>query len=196
MNGLLNKVFFFNIGAHRDSDNFFYWTSENYHKNPYFQIKLIRNAPYKNIFYTIPNPDVTIVYYVYKHTIFSIGADPKVQSQLLEAILEFLIKRFFEIFDESLLDTYFGDSCNLFDGFETEFLDLLKNFKEKDLIKTALVNCKTCDKTFQIIIKKSLIENSNQSTTPLVYVHSGHALLVYVDKQYRIRGTHLVSVSY
>jgi hypothetical protein len=194
---LPENVFFFHIGAHRDTDTYFYWTSENYHKNPYFQIKLIRNAPQKNIFYTLPNPDLTIVYIVHNNTIFSIGANPEIQSQLLEAMLEHLIERFFDIYDESLLSTCFGETSNIFSGFKEEFIKALRNFHSLDLIETALVNCKACGKTFKIVIKKSLVEkNESENTIPLVYIHSGHALMVYIDHQYNIRGNHLVSVSY
>ncbi|TXT59712.1 MAG: hypothetical protein BAJALOKI1v1_1380004 [Promethearchaeota archaeon] len=196
---LLEKTLFFNIASYKSEDSFFYWASKNYHKTAYFQIKLIRNAPYKDIFSSIPNPDITIVYCIQKDTIFAIGAQPLVQSQILEALLEYLMVQFFDMYDESLLTSCYGygdTSCNIFNGFNEVLLDSLQNFKDLELIEPSLVTCKGCNKTFEIIIKKSLIENSESNTIPLVYVHSGHALLIYVDKHYKIRGTQLVSVSY
>ncbi len=196
---LFENTLFFNISSYKSDDSYFYWASENYHKSAYFQIKLIRNAPHKDIFCSIPNPDITIVYFIHKDTIFTLGAQPTIQSQILEALLEYLIETFFDMYDESLLTScysYGDSSCTIFNGFNEVFLDSLKNFKNLDLIKASLVTCKGCNKTFQIIIKKSLIEKLLTPTTPLVYVHSGHALLIYIDKQYKIRGTQLVSVSY
>lgn len=194
---LIKKVYFFNISGLNNDDNYFQWTSKFYHKNPIFQIKLTRNPPHKEIFYTINNPDITIVYYAYKDTVFSVGAHSELQSQLLEAIIEYLIDQFYDMYDPSLLNTCYGDSCDIFNGFSMVVLDLLNNFNEKDLIKIAMVNCKGCDeKTQKVIIKKSLIKNSTSTTTPLVFVHSGHALLIYVDKDFKVRGSQLVDVSY
>jgi hypothetical protein len=197
---LIEKTFFFNVAAYNSDDSFFHWASENYHKSVFFQMKLIRNAPHKDIFCSIPNPDITIVYYIHQNTIFAIGAKPFIQSQILEALLEYLMDKFFDMYDDSLLESCFGfseSSCNIFNGFEEVFMDSIENFHKLGLIEKALVTCKGCGgKTFEIMIKKTLIENSDSATTPFVYVHSGHALLIYVDKQYKIRGSHLVSVSY
>jgi len=194
---LLEKIYFFNIGGYKSDDNYFHWTSKFYHKNPLFQIKATRNPPHKEIFYTISNPDITIVYYALKETVFSIGGHPELQSKLLEALIEYLVGRFYETYDSSLLTTCYGDSCNIFDGFKMTILDLLKNFNNKDLIKIARVDCKGCDKkTQEVIIKKSLISKSKSTTNPLVFIHSGHALLIYLDKEFKVRGSQLVEVSY
>lgn len=193
----LKKLYFLNISGLNNDNNYFQWTSQYYYKNPIFQLKLTRNPPHKEIFYTIKNPDITIVYYAFKETVFSVGAHSELQSQLLEAIIEYLIDQFFDTFDSSLLTTCYGDSCDIFDGFSMVILDLLNNFNKKNLIEIARVNCKGCNnKTQKVIIKKTLIEKSNSSTTPLVFIHSGHALLIYIDKDYKVRGSQLVDVSY
>ncbi|MBD3211587.1 MAG: hypothetical protein GF311_03185 [Candidatus Lokiarchaeota archaeon] len=194
---LVKNIYFFNIGGYGNDDNYFQWTSKFYNKNPHFQIKITRNPPHKDIFYTINNPDITIVYYAKDDTVFTIAGHPNLQSQLLEAMLEYLVSEFYDMYDSSLLTTCYGDTCDVFDGFSMVVLDLLNNFDEKNLIKITRVNCKGCDKkTQEIIIKKSLIQNSNSSTTPLVFIHSGHALLIYIDNDFKVRGSQLVDVSY
>lgn len=194
---ILEQVFFMNIGPYqRDNETFFEWKSSNFYKNTMFEVRLTRNAPFKNIFYCISKSDIKLVYYVKNETVFTIGAHPDVQSLLLEAVLEYLVDIFFDTYDESLLMTCYGDVCNIFDGFKATVLQVFENYRDYDLIKASFVTCKACQKTIQVIIKKSIIENSTKPTTPVVYVHSGHAILVYVDKQFKVRGSELVSVSY
>ena len=95
---LLENIFYFNIGKHKSDNSYFTWESRHYHKSSFFQLKSTRNALEKDIFYCILKPDIKLVYYVYKDTdtVFTIGADPDVQSQLLEAIIEHIIEIFFD----------------------------------------------------------------------------------------------------
>ncbi len=194
---LHEKIFFLNIGRYRrDSDSFFEWKSKNFQKSSFFEVKLTRNAPERNIFYCITKGDIKIVYYVKNETVFSICADPELQSQLLDALLEYLIEKFFYMYDESLLTSFYGDTCDIFNGFNTVIQETFKDYRNIDIIKTALITCKGCGRTLAVIIKKKLIENSSKATTPLVYIHSGHALLLYIDREYKIRGSELVAISY
>ncbi|MFX1259241.1 MAG: hypothetical protein ACFFAN_15410, partial [Promethearchaeota archaeon] len=157
---------------------------------------MTRNAPMKNIFYCIPKADIKLVYYLEDDAVFSIGSNSEIQSQLLEALLEHLIEKFYDMYDKSLFKSCYGDVCNIFDGFSSVLEDSLKNYERLDLIETSLVNCKACKKTIVVIIKKSLVEKSERTHTPLVYNHSGHALLLYIDKQFKVRGQELVDISY
>jgi len=76
---------------------------------------------------------------------------------------------------------YFGESNNIFSRFKQELINLFTNFNSLDLIYSTLVNCKAWGKDFQITIRKSLIqEKPSENTIPLVYVHSGHALILMV----------------
>lgn len=159
---------------------------------------MTRNAPIKNIFYCLQKTDLKIVYTLKKEeeVVFSIGSDPEIQSQLLEAVLEYLIEKFFSTFDKSILMSCYGDVCNIFDSFIETVDDVFKNYEALNIIQTTLVACKGCRKTIPIIVKKSLVENSERSTTPLVYSHSGHALLIYIDKQFKVRGNELVDLNF
>jgi len=193
---LLDQIYFFNIGKYQGNDTYFEWTNASHHKSSIFDVRMTRNPPVKNIFYSILKVDLKIVYYLKDKVVFSIGSNPEIQSQLLEAILEYLIEKFFFMFDESLLMTCYGDVCNIFDSFTSVVESTFKDYDSLNIIRTELVTCKACNKTIPVIIKKSLVENSKKSTTPLVYTHSGHAILIYFDKHFKIRGHEMVEVSY
>ncbi|MFX0071446.1 MAG: hypothetical protein ACFFAO_10190 [Candidatus Hermodarchaeota archaeon] len=193
---LLSQIYFFNIGKYQANDSYFNWTTNNYYKSNVFDIKMTRSPPAENIFYCIPKADIKLVYFLKDDVVYTIGSDPQIQSQLLEAILEHLIEEFADMYDKSLLMSCYGDVCNIFDGFISVVENKLKNFNSLNLFKTALVTCKACKKTIPIVIKKSVVENSTKSTVPIVYIHVGHALLVYVDKNYKVRGNELVAISY
>ncbi|MBD3254466.1 MAG: hypothetical protein GF383_05200 [Candidatus Lokiarchaeota archaeon] len=195
---LTKEIVFFNIGKFQSNDSFFTWTSNSNHKTNLFDIRMTRNPPAENIFYCITKADLKIVYFRKKDLVYSIAAKPAVQSQLMEAIMEHFIKEFDLMYDDSLLVSCYGDDfgCNIFDGFANIIYETLQNYEDLDIIKKTLVYCKTCNKTLTIIIKKSVVESSTKPTAPIVYIHSGHALLVYVDKQYKVRGNELVAVSY
>ena len=193
---LMKTVYFINIGRYRHDDNYFEWTSPSNPKSTFFEIKGARNAPFKDIFFCLNKPDIKLVYYVKEETVFTIGAHTEVQSLLLETMLEYLIEQFFKTYDESMLMSCYGDTCHIFNGFSSIIRETLNNFNKLDLYTTALVHCKGCNKTIKLVIKKSLVENSHKPTVPIVYVHGGHAVLVYIDKQYKVRGNELVSLSY
>ncbi len=193
---LLNQILYLNIGPYKQEDSYFHWQSKKYEKSSFFDLKLTRNAPESGIFYCHTRVDSKLVYYVAKDTVFSINMELEVQSQLMEAILEYIANKFFENYDESLLMTCSGDMSQIFNGFEPVVEEVFRNYDKLDLIKTALVTCNGCKKNISIVVKKSLIEQSTKPTAPLVYVHSGHALLIYLDKQFKVRGAELVSISY
>ncbi|MHA1146902.1 MAG: hypothetical protein ACTSR8_01510 [Promethearchaeota archaeon] len=190
------SVFFINIGRYQHDDNYFEWTSSTNPKSTFFEIKGARNAPFTDIFFCINKPNIKLVYYVKDETVFTMGASPEVQSLLLETLLEYLIEQFFKTYDSTMLLSCYGDTCHIFNGFSSVIREAFNNFNSLNLYKTALVHCKGCKKTITIVIKKSMVENSEKPTIPIVYAHSGHAVLVYIDKQYKVRGNELVTLSY
>ena len=196
---LIDQVFFFNIGPFGHSaETYFEWKSKNYFKRTQFELNLTRHVHFKDIFFCIAREDAKLVYIVSPETdtVFTLAAQPQVQSSLMEAILEYLIEQFFETYDSSLLMTCYGEQCNIFDVFASTVEDVFKNYSSLDIVKSTMVPCKACNKTLQVFIRKSLVDNSTKPTTPIVYVHSGHSVLIYVDKNYKVRGAELVSISY
>ncbi len=193
---LFKHIFFVNISRHYYDDTNFEWISPNFLRSTFFECKLTRNAPDKGIYYCISKSDIKLVYYVKNDVVFTMGAHPDVQSLLMEILLEYLINVFFKTFDETLLSTSYGEKNHIFNSFNDTIKYLFNNYENLDLFRTALIRCNGCNKTLKIIIKKSLIENYSKPTIPLVYIHSGHAVIVYVDKNYAVRGNELVTVSY
>lgn len=196
---LQENIKFFNIGRYKEErDNFYEWKNSNFHRSTFFIVRSSRSASKRDIFYTINDSDLKVVYYVPEDydVVFTIGASPNIQSVILEALVEHLYKEFFDTYDSSLLMACYGETCDIFNGFTQVILQTFNNFKELDLVKATLVNCNACKKSMQVYIKKSLIENASQFPVPVVYVHSGHALLIYIDRQFKTRGTGLVSISY
>ncbi len=194
---LIDKILFLNIGPYqRDNETYFQWMSNRYYKPSFFDVKLTRTTLFKDIFFCLIKKDLKLVYIVKDDVVFAIGAEADVQSPLLEALLEYLIEEFFFTYDKSLLMTCYGETCNIFDGFSSTIVQTLKNYNDIGLVETAYVTCKACNKTLSIVIKKSLIKNSKSPTVPIVYVHSGHSILVYVDKNFKVRGAEIVSIAY
>ncbi|MFX1237559.1 MAG: hypothetical protein ACFFAS_14355 [Promethearchaeota archaeon] len=195
---LLNHIFFVGIGRYQSNDSFFNWESLIYPKSSFFELKFTRNAPSKDTFYCLNKENVKLVYYVHgtTDTVFTIGARPIVQSQTLEALIEYLIGEFFDMYDCTLLNSCYGDTCHIFNGFASVIKQALENFKKLDLVKFAHVNCSLCQKTLVVIIKKTIVENSKKTTVPIVYVHSGHSILLYFDRNFKIRGNEFVTLSY
>ncbi len=196
---LLDQINFFNIGPlGHPAETYYEWKSKSYFKRTQFELNLTRHVQFKDIYFCITREDAKVVYIVSPETetVFTIAAESKVQSLLLEAILEYLINQFFDTYDSSLLMTCYGEQCNIFDGFTTTVEYSFDKYLDLDIIKSTLVPCKACNKTLQIIIRKSLVDSSTKPTTPIVYVHAGHSILLYVDKNYKVRGAELVSISY
>lgn len=193
---LFEKMYFVNIGRYRHDDTYFEWISKGYQKSTFFETRVTRNAPEQKVYYVIAKSDIKLVYFVVNDVVFTMGAHADLQSLLMETLLEYMIKQFFEMFDESLFMACYGEQCHIFNSFDEVVTDVFRNYEKLDLFMTSLVHCKGCNKTLKIIIKKSLVENSTKPTVPIVYVHSGHAVLVYVDKQYKVRGNELVTMSY
>ena len=191
---LLEQIYFFNIGLYKKDDTYYQWKNENNPRSNFFEIQAARNAPQEKIFYCEAKEDQKTVYYVEKNTVFCIGADPRVQSQLIEALLEHLMVHFFILYEEQLHRIRHGEISHFFKDFNLLVHDVFENYNRLDLFETALVMCKGCKVSLNVIIKKSI--KFEKPTETIVYIHKGHALLMYIDKQYKVRGTEIILINY
>lgn len=191
---LLEQIYFLNVGLYKKDDTYYQWKNENNPRSNFFELQLARNAPQEKIFYCDAKEDQKTVYYVEKDTVFCIGADPKVQSQLLEALLEHLMVHFFILYEEQLNKVRHGEISHFFKDFKMLVHDVFENYNRLDLFKIAMVNCKGCQASLNVIIKKSI--KFDKPTSTIVYIHEGHALLLYIDKQYLVRGAEIVLLNY
>ncbi|MHA1437696.1 MAG: hypothetical protein ACTSPD_08960 [Promethearchaeota archaeon] len=190
------KLFFVNIS--KENNNIFSWKSKYSLKHHFFDINSVKNIGQlkKNIFLHLNKGDIKIVFTKQHKLIFIIGADIQIQFQMLEAFLEYLMEKFIERY-RNVLNGFRTGANNIFQDFSNTIESALDNLNNLDLVFFKDVYCTVCKKIHYLAIKKSLIENADETKTiiPLVYYHDGVSLLIYIDKQYDIRGVEIVSLS-
>ncbi len=99
------------------------------------------------------------------------------------------------MFDLSVILSFENVSPNVFNSFNTEIEKILNHLKDLDLVAIINARCRVCNKILPVYLKKSFIENSQDYPVPLVYSHEGHAILIFIDKDFKIRGTELVNLT-
>ncbi len=189
------KVHFFNIS--KSQVEIFSWKSEFTTKSHIFDIKSItsKNINKKGVFFHINKGDRKIVYIKTENSfIFCFGADSKIQFQVLEALVDFLIVRFNELYVD-ILDTFTAGSGHLFQEFNKEVEETIKDFHKLNLIAYVNIFCSVCKATHTLAVKKTLIQNPRKNIIPLVYYHEGITLLVYLDQDFQVRGLEIVSIT-
>ncbi|MFX1390310.1 MAG: hypothetical protein ACFE9Z_09630 [Promethearchaeota archaeon] len=134
--------------------------------------------------------------YIRKHgLIYTVGANPKVQYQLLEALLEHIDFEFNEMYDVKVILSYGNFSPGLFNRFKPKIQNIIWNFANLDLVKRIHIECRVCGKVLPLFVKKSFIENAESYPVPIVYSHKGHAVLCFIDKNFHHRGVELVNIT-
>jgi hypothetical protein len=123
------------------------------------------------------------------------GSNTEIQFQLLEALIEQVSKVFNETYDIDSYIKYGNFSTGVFNPFNEEINNIIKNFNSLDLVNEIKVPCRVCNAVLQIIVKRSFIENADSYPVPLVYTHKGHAILCFIDKNYAVRGVELVNIT-
>jgi hypothetical protein len=136
-----------------------------------------------------------IAYIRIDNLIYSAGSNTEIQFQLLEALIEEVSKIFNERYDVKSYLSFGKFSSNMFDSFKPFVEDIIINFKSLNLVKQINVPCMVCDKILPLLIKRSSIENAESHPVPIVYDHSGHAILCFIDRNFDVRGVELVNVT-
>ncbi|TFF94192.1 MAG: hypothetical protein EU544_04790 [Promethearchaeota archaeon] len=167
----------------------FEWKPPQSFKNYQLDLNHIRKNEISEVFFRIDRGTQKLVYIRKKDLIFTIAAQTAIQNQLLEAFLEYTIKRFNEMYDVGMILSFSHANPQLFSSFEEPLEEMFKNFKDQKLVKRVKVPCGVCHKNFDLIIKTKLIEESPSSPVPVVCLHEGHALLCYIDKQFKARAS-------
>jgi hypothetical protein len=126
------------------------------------------------------------------HTcIFIIGSSHKVQFQILEAVIEEISAAFIEYYGEIPVNLL---ASGILNGFLPLIPELVAT-AQKTRIKWIRARCNICNTDLKIAVKKSLIKNAKSYPVSLVYLHEGHALLVYLDSEFHIRGAENADIS-
>ncbi len=197
LKNLQNKIFFINIS--KKQNELVSWKSKYSNKSFIFDmigLKKNKSMKKRDVFFHFNKEDLKIIYIkTLKNIIFSIGADVSVQYQVIEAILGHLIERFQLKYEKNLISDFESGSSHLFKDFNEEIEETLSNFDNLKLIKFIQLYCKFCKKSHMLAVKKSLIETSKKPVISFVYYHDGITLLVYLDRQFEIRGVELVNLS-
>jgi hypothetical protein len=196
---LRNQILYINIGV--GSETFFNWRNASA-KIGFNQIDVVGARTYEgNLSYYIhiKKQDYKLVFRKMnppagrgKSLIFIVGGTPDCQFQVMEAFVEFLSTQWNELYGEFILQSStFG---NLFEGFKEIVGDAFNEVPKSYLFKVG-TNCHSCAKRFEIYVRKSLIAHAEAYPVALVFEHTDHALLLYIDQQGNSRGESTVDIT-
>jgi len=180
--------------SNSNNEDIYFWSKNNLSINKYIldliAIKSIIKT--ENIFYQINRTQLKICGIKKNDLIFIIAGSTDLQFQLLEALIEEFIENFFVNYNDiyKSFSAGFNDPLNILNK---TLLNIINNIK--DYVKFSRVSCKACKKDLEIFIKKSLIEKSQKFPVSLVYIHEGHGLLLFIDKNFVVRGAEIVDIS-
>ncbi|MFX1570093.1 MAG: hypothetical protein ACFFCV_17185 [Promethearchaeota archaeon] len=158
-------------------------------------LNIVKENPISDIFFHKDKGNMKIVYIRLHNLLYTVGASPKVQYQLLEALLEYVDLKFNEMYDVEVILSYGDFSPGLFNEFNGQIENIIKNFADLDLVKRIQVECRACKTVLPLFIKRSVIEHAESHPVPIVYSHKGHAILCFIDRNYQHRGVELVNIT-
>jgi hypothetical protein len=178
-----------------ETNQLFEWKPERSFRRFDLDLNIIKENPVSDIFFHRDKGNMKLVYIRKHNLIYSVGANPKVQYQLLEALLEHIDFEFNEMYDVKVILSYGNFSPGLFNGFKPKIQNIILNFANLDLVKRIHIECKVCGKVLPLFVKKSFIENAESYPVPIVYNHKGHAVLCFIDQNFHHRGVELVNIT-
>jgi hypothetical protein len=158
-------------------------------------LNVVKQNPKSNIFFHIFRGNIKMVHIKLDDLIYTVGSTGNIQYQLLEALIEQIAKDFNTMYDVKYILSYGNFDNSIFRDFKDEIIKLIQNFGELNTVKVINVPCMVCDKVLPLIVKKSFIENAESYPAPLVYMHEGHSILCFIDKNYDVRGVELVNIT-
>ncbi len=187
-----DKIYFIHIGTKEDI--YFTWKSKNSPKAFIFDYSIAANAPQSEIYYHLNKGDIKIVYLKRDKLVFVIAGDISVQFQVFEALLEFHAVKFVEIYGDMLQDIFDVGTPDFFKAFHDVINEAIIEIPNQNG-KIVEARCRSCQRVVYPYIRKSLIEESEDFPVPIVYMHEGHALLLYIDRDFKVRGAEIVSIT-
>ncbi|HUW89106.1 MAG TPA: hypothetical protein VMV43_01155 [Candidatus Nanopelagicaceae bacterium] len=190
---ILQNLEFLNIST--DEFTIFEWKPPRSYKSFILDLNIVKQNLASNIFFHIFKGNMKIVYIRISDLIYTAGSNNTVQFQLLEALIEKVSIDFNMKYDVESYITFGNFSTTMFNSFNKNIEDIIADFNELGIVKELKVPCMVCNTVLSIIVKKSFIENAESYPVPLVYMHKGHAILCFIDKNYDIRGVELVNIT-
>ena len=183
---LKHQIQFINISNNEQS--LVDWRPVGLFANYDFELKDIRKTEIRNYYFKINKISMNIYYLKKKDFFFSIGVEKALQRQLVEAVLDVVIEKLYDAYDFEVLISYGSIDSTMFKTFKNDIEEILSNFDDLNIVKTIRVPCSVCINIFPIIVKRNLIEKAPHYPVPVVCTHEDHDLLVYIDKEYKVRG--------
>jgi len=154
-------------------------------------IKNMQKMP--GVFNHLHKGDLKICFYLENDILYTVCGSGEIQFQILEAIIEDVIIQF-KLFYQQLKENYKLAFEGLLDGFKTQIVEIIKNIATK--VKLVHCFCSACNTTISLYVKKSLIEANNvQFPVSIAYIHNGHASLVYLDRNFYVRGIEIINIT-
>jgi len=173
----------------------FEWKPPSSYRRFDLDLNIVKENARNNIFFHKDKGNMKIVYIQKDYLLYTVGANPQVQFQLLEALLEHVDQQFKETYDVEVILSYGNFSLSMFNGFKEVIEGIIKNFGELGLVKRIHVECRVCKGVLPLFVKKSFIDNAESYPVPIVYKHKGHAILCFIDQNYQHRGVELVNIT-
>jgi len=190
---LQSDLEFLNISTEKFT--LFEWKPPRSFKSYVLDLNIVKQNPKSNIFFHIFRGNVKIVHIKIDDLIYTAGSTGNIQYQLLEALIEQVAQDFNIIYDVKYILSYGNFDSSIFRDFRDGVTKIIQNFDDLKLVRIINVHCMVCDKVLPLIVKKSFIDNAESYPAPLVYMHEGHSILCFIDKNYDIRGVELVNIS-
>ena len=189
---LPSKILCIDIASESNTD-FMRWTrTANENVFP-MDIKAGRQMAKEHFFLHIEKPDRRMVFIKDRGIIFLTMADAEVQIQMLEAILEEIIKTFFDAYG-TIYKNFFTGMTSIFDGFKSTIITSI-NQAQETRVRWIQSKCSICDQNYYVCVKKTLIENAKSFPVSIVFQHGGHGLLIYLDSKFKTRGNEIVEIT-
>ncbi|MBY9002475.1 MAG: hypothetical protein KGD73_00735 [Candidatus Lokiarchaeota archaeon] len=189
----MNNLEFINIS--NEEFTLFEYKPKGSYKSFILDLNVSKQNPMSDIFFHMNKGNLKIVHIRKGNIIYSAGSNIEMQFQLLEAIIEEVSVEFNKKYAVDYILSYDNFSPGIFNKFEIEIEELLDNFEERDLIKVVNIPCMVCNVTKPLIVKRSFINNAESYPVPIVYVHEGHVVLCFIDKNFDVRGVELVHIT-
>ncbi len=193
---LIQNLNFINIST--DDLILLEWKPPHSRRSSILDLNLIRENIIDDIFFNVDKMNTKIAYIRKNKIYYTIGAeaDDKVQFQMMESLLEYIIEKFQEIYDTDVILSFQSATASAFSGFKEELDNIFNSIRNLDLGKLIHTYCRACNiQRLPIFIKKSIIVNAESYPVPIVYLHKGHARLCYIDKNYEVRGVEIVNTT-
>ena len=190
---ILQNIEFINIST--DEFTIYEWKPPRSYKSFILDLNIVKQNPVSNIFFHIFRGNMKIVHIRINNLIYTAGSNIIVQFQLLEALIEKVSIEFNVKYDVESYVSYGNITTTMFTSFNENIEGIIAGFNELNTVRELKVPCMVCNTVLPIIVKKSFIENAESYPVPLVYMHKGHAILCFIDKNYDVRGVELVNIT-